>query len=453
VNLDGPVRVAENVGVGSATVTLSFDAWKGATVASTTHTVAVLPAKKRPATESSAPNIAGTLVHPERSSSVTELQFSPDDKRLFVSGYPSGIVQIFDVAGMKQLTRIDTPPGLKGTSRYAILAPDWKTIYVPVEKRSVQTIERDGKRSHRINYSGEIRVFDALTGKEKNSVQPAKNSAPVGVQLSPDGRFLTYVERPSYDVADKSIKDQTITWNLGTGEKRKLADGYSRPLFLGDGKTVIIQDGDRQLEMRELDTLKTLAKLARPDKDRFFSLGDLSPDGTLVTVSLGGKKGAPLEFWFLDGRTLQPRGKLIGNGSPHDYGWGPGHFTPDSKRFIAIDRSEHVLVWNVAEQKIERRLPLGGPKTAWHLAISPNGKTAAIGWSPEHAADTEDSRDPDPEDYPQPRVSIIDLTGAVPPRVMLAPNHGWVGGLAFNRDGTTLALGTNGAIHLFDLSK
>src|SRR5207245_1691493 len=159
----------------------------------------------------------------------------------------------------------------------------------------------------------------------------------------------------------------------------------------------------------------------------FFSLGELSPDSTLVTVSLGGKKGAPLEVWFLDTKTLQLRGKLIGSGSPHDYGWGPGHFTRDGKHFIAIDRSEHALVWNVAEQKIDRRLPLGGPKTAWHLTINPNGKTAAIGWTPKLSDDADDSRDPDPEDYPQPRVSIIDLTGAAPPQVFIAPNHGWVG--------------------------
>jgi hypothetical protein len=49
-------------------------------------------------------------------------------------------------------------------------------------------------------------------------------------------------------------------------------------------------------------------------------------------------------------------------------------------------------------------------------------------------------------------VSLIDLAGDAPPRVLVAP-HGYVGGLAFAPDGKTLAFGGGGAVHLFDLTK
>lgn len=86
MNLDGPVRVADTAGSGPATVTLSFDNWKGARVAPTTHTLQVLPAKKAARAEPVAPELVATLVHPERKASVWSAAFSPDGRTLFVGG-------------------------------------------------------------------------------------------------------------------------------------------------------------------------------------------------------------------------------------------------------------------------------------------------------------------------------------------------------------------------------
>ncbi len=61
-------------------------------------------------------------------------------------------------------------------------------------------------------------------------------------------------------------------------------------------------------------------------------------------------------------------------------------------------------------------------------------------------------REPDPQDYPQPRVTLYDLAGKNPPRTLVAP-HGFVGGVAFSPDGKTLAFGTSGGVRLFDLTK
>jgi hypothetical protein len=49
-------------------------------------------------------------------------------------------------------------------------------------------------------------------------------------------------------------------------------------------------------------------------------------------------------------------------------------------------------------------------------------------------------------------VSLVDLAGDAPPRVLIAPK-GYVGGLAFSPNGKLLAFGGAGAVQLFDLTK
>lgn len=410
-----------------------------------------MPAKPGPKSEPTAPNLIASLVHPDRTANVTTVQFSSDGAKLFTSGYPSGIVQIWDVESRKETRRFDTPAGYKGSAEYALLSPDCKTMYVPVVIRKVKTIEKDGKQIHRIDHSGEIRVWDVDSGKEKAPLRPAAGCAPVWGRLALEGKALVCVERPSHDSTDEKVKDQTMVWDLTVGTKRKLTDGFAIPEFLPDGRTVVLSV-DREVEVREVSSGKTLAKQACPEKDRFFSVNSVSPDGAVVAVLLGGKKGAPFEVLFFDAKTLADRGKLVGKGDPDRYGWGTGKFTPDGKRFVMLDYSGNALLWNVAEQKVERSLPIGGAGNGWRLAISSDGKAAAIGWMPKSDAAAEETRDPDPRDLPQPRVLVLDLTGSVPPRVLIAP-HGYVGGLTFSPDGKKLAFGSAGAVHLFELSK
>ncbi|MCI0464248.1 MAG: WD40 repeat domain-containing protein, partial [Gemmataceae bacterium] len=263
--------------------------------------------------------------------------------------------------------------------------------------------------------------------------------------------------------SDPVPKDVMVVWELATGKKWKLCDGFADPPLpvaqlplAPDGKTVVVGLNDYQaktsaVKLLDLATGKELATLSCPEKDRYFSVGAISPDGAVVAVYLGGKKGAPLEVWFRDARTLAERGKLIGQGDPERYGWSNGAFTPDAKRFAALDGVGNVLLWDVAGQTLERTLPYGGRWTL-ALAVSPDGKTVAVGWAPKADKDLESTWEPDPQDLPQPRVSLIDLTGSAPPRVLIAP-HGYGGRLAFSPDGQTLAFGGAGAIHLFDLRK
>ncbi len=458
MNLHGPVRVADTAGSGTATITLSLDAWKGGAVAPTIHAVTVRPPKVGPKPEPIAPNLTASLVHPERKASIWEVAFSPDGTRLFTAGYPSGIVQIWDLASRREVRRFETPPGYRGSAEYALLTPDWKTLYVPVEKRSVKPLERDGKRRQRVEEAGEIRVWDVASGKEQAPLRPAAGSAPIYAKLSPDGRLLVGIERSGYETSESRPEDVTVVWDLAARRRWKLCDGYANPSFAPDNKTVVVNVNDYRaktsaVKLLDLATGKELAKVRCPETERYFSVGPVSPDGGVVMVRLGGKQGAPLEVWFRDARTLEDRGRLIGKSDPEQYGWGNGVFTPDGKRFLVLDRAGPALVWDVDRRKVERTLPIVGNQWTWRPVLSPDGKTLAVGWAPKADKEVmETSRDPDSQDLPQPRVTLIDLAGNASPRTLVAP-HGYLGGLAFSPDGRTLALGGAGAVHLFDLVK
>src|SRR5207302_9295314 len=61
-------------------------------------------------------------------------------------------------------------------------------------------------------------------------------------------------------------------------------------------------------------------------------------------------------------------------------------------------------------------LPTGGGQPGWQLAVSPDGKTLAVPWTPKTDPELENALEPDPLDLLQPRVSLIDLAGHAPPR-------------------------------------
>jgi len=62
------------------------------------------------------------------------------------------------------------------------------------------------------------------------------------------------------------------------------------------------------------------------------------------------------------------------------------------------------------------------------------------------------NREPDPLDYPQPKLYLYDLTTDAPPRVMVCP-QGFVTHLSFDPQGKWLAAGASGGVWMFDVGK
>ena len=275
--------------------------------------------------------------------------------------------------------------------------------------------------------------------------------------FSPSGRLLVSQQDSSFDSSKPQRNGATVVWDLGAGTNRKLSDEADFVSFPPDEKTIVasVYIGNPKtsaIKIRDLSTGKELAKVAFPEEGRMFSVGPISPDGSIVAVYLGGKKSTPFEVWFLDAKTLQVRGKLIGKGNSDEYWGAAGVFNRDGSRFITFDGSGNALVWNVAAQKVEGTRTCGILGVPRRPTLSPDGKTLAVAWMPKIDPELAGALEPDPQDLPQPRVTLIDLAGNSPPRGLIAP-HGYTGGLAFSPDGKTLAFGGAGAVHLFDLTK
>jgi WD40 repeat protein len=417
------------------------------------HSVTVLPAKPRHE-EAIAANLIGSLAHPKPGANLLQLAFSPDGKKLFGSGYTSGVVQIWDIPSHKELRRIETPAGYRSSAEYALLSNDWKKLYVWCNTRSVKRFEAGGKKRYRTDFAGNIRVWEIQSGKELPPIQPTPGSAPDFARLSPDGHFLVSNDA-GWDPLKSELKYTTVVRNLESGHQWR-CDGTAIPSFSHNARTMVVRLDDNEantsvIKVLDLLTGKQLARLNGAEKDRSFSIEAIAPDDSIVAVMLGRKKGAPTEIWFRDARTLEDRGKLIATGDPDRYGWTCGVFTLDSKQFVTFDGTGQALIWDVARQKIERAVRFGADRTPQHVVLSPDGHTVAVAWAPKAEAEDLDD-DPDPRDLPQPRVSLIDLKGSAPPRLLIAP-HGYVGALAFSPDGKTLAFGSAGAVRLFDLTR
>ena len=85
-------------------------------------------------------------------------------------------------------------------------------------------------------HSGRYRVWDVTTGEEKVSLRVEAGHAPVMGSLSPDGSLLLSTERQDFDLETMQNWNVVFAWNLKTGQRTKLIDGFGSRSFSPDGK-------------------------------------------------------------------------------------------------------------------------------------------------------------------------------------------------------------------------
>jgi WD40 repeat protein len=398
--------------------------------------------------------LVASLVHPERKASVWGVRFNKDGSRLFTAGYPSGVVQTWDPVARKEVQRVETPPVFRSSANYAILSPDWKTLYVPIEKRKAAHIEKDGKKASYAAFDGEVRVWDLTTGKP---LPPLRADPPRGVvhaELSPDGRTLLTNESAT-DAAIPYGRRGTYLWDLRDGGCRKLCDDFGNVAFLPGGRAAgsVYDPEARKTDVRlvELATGKELAKLAPSAKDGSYWVRTATPDGRRVVVSQAGGKGQPPKLLLLDAGDLKEVARFEGRAAQNEANSSLFCLlTPDGRRLAADDHEGGVYVWDLDTRQLVWARQLGAKAGLWQMALSPDGRRLAVGGQEMPDAPERDSDDP--ADQPQPRVYLFDLATGAGPEMLVCP-HGYRGGLAFSPDGKLLAVGGAGATHLFDVSR
>lgn len=404
-------------------------------------------------TELVSPRLMRSLVHPVPKANVVDVRFLDKGNKLFIAGYPSGVLQLFDVKTGKELSRIESPSGHRGSAHYVAIAPDEVTVYVPIERQKVVSLTLDGATRRRIELSGEVLVWNLATGEEMPSLKTtAPERSVLHASLSPSGRYMVTVERPSYDV-EENPTDETILWDLRTSTADVLCPGYVLVAFSPDGKRLAAapMTGDDAGHLYLLD-VASKAKLSsrKPsagESQRQWPL--FSPDGRLLAVhESAGRINRGGTIRLLDASNLEELAAFDSEGA---YPFREFKFTPDGRRLIATDYRGKVTVWDVAARRVAWSYSTGAETVGQAIAFSPDGRRFAVMGQSVSLAQWRASRDPDPEDLPQPRVFLFNIARSREPEILVCP-HGYCGGLAFSPDGKTLAAGGAGRVHLFDVS-
>jgi WD40 repeat protein len=441
------------VSAGTAEVTVSFDAWAEGVVAPSAHQVTVVRPKVATKPEPVSPRLVRTLVHPDRKAYTSFLSFSADGRRLAVAGYPSGVIQVWDPWAGKELARVETPPGYRGSADYVCLTADWRTAFVPHDGRKVVKTEKDGDSRVMIDYDGEVRVWDVATGKPRPPVKLGPGRGAHEAKLSPDGTRLITNEASAYDPKGARYVPHAAVYRdlSGGGPPVELADGYSMAAFAPGGQTFALATSDMEKgggRIRLFDALtgRELAVLADLPKSNIYYT-TFSPDGRRVAAEVreAGDPASTVRVWdAASGKevaTLRP-GEPTALLTPA--------FSPDGRFVTAIGHTGAGYVWDATTGRVLLRHSFGEKGYTGDVAVSPNGRwAAAVGTPGVNAADF--GRDPDPADLPQPLVVLYDLTDGKPIETLVCP-PGIPGRARFSPDGGTLAVGGSGGVHLFDVT-
>lgn len=433
-------------------VLVRLDNWKGIEVAPSAHTVKVTKPRTDFKLEPVAPQLVRTLVHPDRKASTGEIRFSPDGSKLMVAGYPSGVVQVFDVATGKELRRINTPPGGRSSLDYTAPDPEWKMLYVAIESRKAERQQKDGRTVVVPKYTGEVRLFDLTTGEEKPSLRREGNGAVANVKMSPDGKTLIAVENNSgiKENGERFITTGAYEWDLAKRTSRKLWDGYRQEIKSADGRWIATPFTDYEKLSTSLKVKDTKA-----DKETVLVESDkkatgyvvFSPDSRYLAANINGfGRDAAREVKVWDMSTLKEvQIPAIQGGVLHLT------FSPDGAYLAAWDLKAGT---RLISTKTWKDHPLPGKdakdRFTWY-AFSPDSKRLAI-VATRYPEETDYQRDPDPLDFVQSRVYLYDLAKPETPKVFVCP-QGFMTKLEFDPKGRRLAAAATGGVWVFDLEK
>ncbi|HEY7308011.1 MAG TPA: tetratricopeptide repeat protein [Gemmataceae bacterium] len=204
-------------------------------------------------------------------------------------------------------------------------------------------------------YRGEVRRWDRDTGEPIGSPIPHKGHAQF-VGISPDGRMVLTQRDPK----------TAQLWDLDTGQPQgaplPLSHGLQRSddtvLFSGDGRIVLIADGDT-VRLWETAGGKPLGKPI--NRGGWTSVAALSPDGqTVLTAS---QNNLP-QLWRAG--TGEPLASLL----PHPGNVIAAAFTSDSKRVLTV--GQQIRIWEAASGKPLNKDVARGPTAVRGWVFGPD---------------------------------------------------------------------------------
>jgi WD40 repeat protein len=448
-------------------MTIAFDAWKDGHVAPSRHEVGVVAPKAGPRLEAVSGRLKRELIHPNRTSLLVGLRFSPDGGRVVAGDYPGGVVVVWDLTSGEQQRVIETGYGYRGSYEYFFLSPDWHSLFVGREKRHYERVERDGKRLIRWDYDGDVRCWDLATGRLQRTFkhQPGRNVR--HMQLAPDGaHFVTLEQLPG--TYEKGPPSAVSLWDVATGRHRPLSPdcrgGIGR--FSADGRVLAIEvagKDDYARAVRLIDVATGAERLSIPVRDKNTSAYAcaFSPDGRLLAgdcrVFAQAKKWDHWQGWLKWWDTATGQEVVSFPADKDDMLW-HHRFSRDGRTFALTNwrgKQAKLLLFSVPHRRLDRTVVLGQTVKGERFvtsepAFSPDGRWLAI---TTQTLPDKRGADLDVRDLPQPRIHLIDVAAGVERETLVSPQGFSHGACCFSPDGKTLATAGLGRILLWDMSR
>jgi len=419
----------------------------------------VVVARFEPKLEPVSQRLKGALQHANREGILHGVRYSPDGKRLIAGDYPGGVVQIWDTETGKQLTKIETGYGLRGSAEYFFVTPDWNTLYAPREKRKFAHFEKGGKRMIRWEFDGDVRSWNLANGERLGILKhnPPRNIR--GMCLSPDGAtILTFEELPG-EYEGQPARAMSL-WDVKAKEFRPLPAIVSPGTFSSDSKTIAMtaDNGDgytTALKLFDVTTTKEKLLIPIPHSLTRVRLDQFSPDSRVLTGTArtySGRKNwqnweCSLKLWdAASGREMvsfpseEKNTDFLGL-----------VFSPDGKFFATVNwrgSQAKLYLFDVPGRKLLTSMTLGGKDYIREPVFGPDGQLIAVATQlfPE---ELQRSGAIAAEDLPQPRIHLVDVASGTVRETIVAP-QGIAASLCFSPDGKTLATGGSGKVLLWD---
>jgi WD40 repeat protein len=404
--------------------------------------------------EAVSPRLRRALIHPNRTAVLVGLRFAPDGKRIVAGDYPGGVIQVWDADSGKQLTRIETGHGYRGSGEYLFLCPHCKTVYVSREKRNRARVQKDGKRLIRWEPTGDVRAWDLDTGKLRATFEHRPARGISAMLLSPDGRTLVTFEELPGESAGPPEQAATL-WDVRTKQKRSLAgEPQYWAVFSPDGKTLAspgqTKEGRLTVQLVEVATGHQKRTIQIDKNARRVGYIAFAPDGKLLAGQVRGPKdhGDCLKFW--DPATGRELASFAGEKNNLFLFMA---FSPDGQTLAVTNgrrQQGKLFLFDVPGKKLARTVLLRENGSLAPPVFSPDGKWLAV--AAQVVPNDRSGGDPTPEDLPQPRIHLIEPASGAVRETIVCP-QAFTRSLCFSPDGKTLASGGNGRVLLWDLAK
>jgi WD40 repeat protein len=219
------------------------------------------------------------------------------DGKVLASSDDNGIVKVWDVETQKELF---TLKGQKGDAVGLEFSSDGKTLAVG-----------GGGYDKKFEKAwGEIRFWDATTGKEAGTINWDENRV-TGIAFSPDGKTL----------ASCSSNGAVVLWDVATAKKKsdlgKNPNGAHSVAFTSDGKTLACGNFVRELTIKfwDVNTGKETRTIESKENASVLSMKFLPDNKTLAVGGIDSDglrdvnvRGAYVALWDETGKQTALKG-------------------------------------------------------------------------------------------------------------------------------------------------